>query len=108
MQVGMSKDQGLYDKPLAAVHPGALSAGTLPQYNITGTVQFVDLGLDKKTILKHDLKFNTLMCIELFHSGYGTVECACEIGSTSPARGLANFLNAGRIWLLWIDGAPSI
>ena len=34
MQVGTTKDQGLYNKPSAAVHPGALSAGTLPQYNI--------------------------------------------------------------------------
>ena len=32
MQVGMTKDQGLYNKPSAAVHPGALAAGTLPQY----------------------------------------------------------------------------
>ena len=33
MQVGTTKDQGLYNKPLAAVHPGALVAGTLLQYN---------------------------------------------------------------------------
>ena len=33
MQIGMTKDQGLYNKPWAAVHPGALAAGTLPQYN---------------------------------------------------------------------------
>ena len=33
MQVGKIKDQGLYNKPSAAVHPGALAAGTLPQYN---------------------------------------------------------------------------
>ena len=33
MQVGTTRDQGLYNKPSAAVHPGALSAGTLPQYN---------------------------------------------------------------------------
>ena len=33
MQVGTIKDQGLYNKPSAAVHPGALAAGTLPQYN---------------------------------------------------------------------------
>ena len=33
MQVGRTKDQGLYNKPSAAVHPGALAAGTLPQYN---------------------------------------------------------------------------
>ena len=29
MQVGMTEDQGLYNKPLAAVHPGALAVGTL-------------------------------------------------------------------------------
>ena len=33
MQVGTTKDQGLYNKPSAAVHPGALAAGTLAQYN---------------------------------------------------------------------------
>ena len=33
VQVGTTKDQGLYNKPSAAVHLGALAAGTLPQYN---------------------------------------------------------------------------
>ena len=33
MQVGKTKDQGLYNKPSAAVHPGALAAGTRPQYS---------------------------------------------------------------------------
>ena len=33
MQVGTTKDQGSHNKPSAAVHPGALVAGTLPQYN---------------------------------------------------------------------------
>ena len=33
MQVGTTEDQGLYTKPSATVHPGALAAGTLPQYN---------------------------------------------------------------------------
>ena len=33
MQIGTTKDQGLYNNPLAAVHPGALATGTLPQYN---------------------------------------------------------------------------
>ena len=33
MQVGTTKDQGLYNKPSVAVHRGALAAGTLPQYN---------------------------------------------------------------------------
>ena len=36
MQVGTTKDQGLYNKPSAAVHPEALAAGTLP-HNITYT-----------------------------------------------------------------------
>ena len=31
VQVGMTKDYGLYNKPSAAVHQGALAAGTLPQ-----------------------------------------------------------------------------
>ena len=39
MQVGTNKDQGLYNKPSAAVHPGALAAGTLPQYNISHSSQ---------------------------------------------------------------------
>ena len=38
MQVGTTKDQGSYNKPSAAVHPGALAAGTLPQYN---TIQYI-------------------------------------------------------------------
>ena len=33
MQVGRTKDQGLYNKPSAAVHPGAFATGTLLQYN---------------------------------------------------------------------------
>ena len=33
MQAGKTKDQGLYNKPSAAVHQGALAAGTVPQYN---------------------------------------------------------------------------
>ena len=32
VQVGMTKDQGLYNKPSVAVHPGPLAAGTLPQH----------------------------------------------------------------------------
>ena len=33
MQVGTTEDQGLYNKPSAAAHPGELAAQTLPQYN---------------------------------------------------------------------------
>ena len=33
VQVGTTKDRGLYNKPSAAVHPGALAAETLPQHS---------------------------------------------------------------------------
>ena len=33
MQVGTTKNLGLYNKPSAAVHPGALAAGILPRYS---------------------------------------------------------------------------
>ena len=41
MQVGKTKGQGLYNKPSAAVHPGALAAGTLPQYNTNVPVKWI-------------------------------------------------------------------
>ena len=37
MQVGRAKDQSMYNKPSAAVNPGALHAGTLLQYNTIPT-----------------------------------------------------------------------
>jgi hypothetical protein len=38
VQVGKTKYQGLYNKPYAAVHPGALAAGTLlKKLNFTNT-----------------------------------------------------------------------
>ena len=40
-QVGMTKEQGLYNKSSAAVHPGALANGTLPQYNAIQCRMFV-------------------------------------------------------------------
>ena len=40
MLVGTTKDQGLYNKLSAAVHSGALAAGTLPQHN---TIQYSTL-----------------------------------------------------------------
>ena len=39
MQVETTEDQGLHNKPSAAVHPGALAAGSLLQYN---TIQYVE------------------------------------------------------------------
>ena len=41
MQVGPTKDQGLCNKPSVAVHPGALAAGTLRQYNKINVVESV-------------------------------------------------------------------
>ena len=38
MQVGTTKDQGFYNKPSTAVHPGASAAETLPQYNNSARV----------------------------------------------------------------------
>ena len=35
MQLGTTEDRGLYSKPLAAVHPVALAARSVPQYNTT-------------------------------------------------------------------------
>ena len=52
MQVGTAKDQGLYNKPSAAVHPGALAPGTPPQYNTIHTLVDVEM-----TVLKIILKW---------------------------------------------------
>ena len=38
MQVGTTKDQGLYYKPSAVVYLGALATGTLLQYNMSGII----------------------------------------------------------------------
>ena len=42
MQVGTTKDQGLYNKPSAAAHPEALAAGTLLKYNIPAVEQIAN------------------------------------------------------------------
>ena len=44
MQVGTTKDQGLYSKPSVAVHQEALAAGTLPQYS---TITWPRAGVQK-------------------------------------------------------------
>ena len=54
MQVGRTKEQGLYNKPSAAVHPGALAAGTLLQYN---TNNFSNSSLYK--ILVQEVKYRS-------------------------------------------------
>ena len=61
MQVGMTKDQGLYNKPSVAVHPGALAAGNLLQYNM----YVVIISLTYVTSVVHFklLDFNVLMTL---------------------------------------------
>ena len=49
MQVGKTKDQGLYNNPYAAVHPGALAAGTLPQHNtIAMSIKYMMIGFNSR------------------------------------------------------------
>ena len=52
MQVGTTIDRDLYNKPLAAVHPGTLAAGALPQYNAIRTTLFVlTLEFDRNMVI---------------------------------------------------------
>ena len=53
MQVGTTKDQGLYNKPSAAVRPGPLATGTLPQYS---TIQMPTGPSDSLTCVINRLK----------------------------------------------------
>ena len=77
MQVGMTKDQGLYNKPSAAVHPGALSAGTLPQYN---TIHLY-LHIPRKELRCHTLNvlYVGLIFLETVPSKHGTPAPVCVI-----------------------------
>ena len=52
MRVGTTKDQGLYNNPSAAVHPGALAAETLLQYN---TIQY------------NTIQYNTIHSLKVLH-----------------------------------------
>ena len=69
MQVGTTKEQGLYNKPSDAVHPGALAAGTLLQYNI---IQYNTLGelrslLEMIIILQITSVSEALICYYWLH-----------------------------------------
>ena len=70
MQVGTTKDQRLYNKPSAAVHPGA--AGTLIQYN---TLQLAILA-DYKTYLAlvHKLQDTTLHSFQSCSNNYSILD----------------------------------
>ena len=84
MQVGMTKNQSLYNKPSAAVHPGALVAGTLPQYN---TIQYhpnaqsifvtfivfllhVSVSRSSSSVGKFVPLLKTIWCYAAIHYGY--------------------------------------
>ena len=80
MQVGKTKDQGLYNKPSAAVHPGALAAGTLPQYNtilLEGKSFAMELGNSY-----FDIKISPNSCndFRVFSN------CVCFISMLEPAN----------------------
>ena len=45
MQVGTTKNQGLYNKPSAAVHPEALPTRTVPQNNTKTILRGIGPGL---------------------------------------------------------------
>ena len=51
----MTKDQGLYNRPSAAVRPGTLATGTLPQYNTILAIAFKR----RRKILRHRNKQGT-------------------------------------------------
>ena len=62
MQVGKTKDQGLYNKPSAAVHPGALAAGNLPQYNTSELQEVIIVIMVYYYIFMHNL---STICLRL-------------------------------------------
>ena len=66
MQVGTTRDQGLYNKPSAAVHPGALAAGTLSQYSKSLYFLQVSMMLFLNKISSNkDALENVIWCIAL-------------------------------------------
>ena len=67
MRVGTTKDQGLYNKPSAAVHPGALAAGTLLQYNTR--LQICTVWRSTETLYQGFLYFQNVTHV------YGTYRC---------------------------------
>ena len=73
MQVGKTKDQGLYNKPSDAVHPGALAAGTLPQYS---TIQ------QTAHLLLHNIILVDFTCFFSFISRSTVMEAASYPPST--------------------------
>ena len=67
MKVGTTKEQGLYNKPSAAVHPGALAAGSLPQYNTTlpCTLSLKTLNFSKTRIFMCSICYRKLAVAQL-------------------------------------------
>ena len=62
MQLGTTKDQGLYSKPSAAVHPGALAAGTLLHTYNSSKVHYLKTEfVSQKTQFISVIEFSRLM-----------------------------------------------
>ena len=62
MKVGMTKDQGLYNKPSAAVQPGALAAGATIQYN---TIQCIEGISAKLKVILTDISRSSRQCLQI-------------------------------------------
>ena len=61
MQVGRTKGQSLYNKPSAVMHPGALAAGTLPQYNTIPEIFLILRRTERDMIKKCILVFTSFL-----------------------------------------------
>ena len=74
VQLGTTKDQGLYNKPSAAVHPEALAAGTLLHTYCHPKNNGYTIALKSTEIARKDLSVSAL-CNAL-----------CNAGSTGSAE----------------------
>ena len=81
----MTKDQGLYNKPSAAVHPGALAARTLPQYNTISRVHAVALNSGRFDCFAVFI-FEALLCWWLVY--FFSFLLLHHCGQVSPVFGL--------------------
>ena len=97
MKIGKIKEQGLYNKPSAAVHPGALAPGTLPQYNTIqyNTIQYNTIQATIKNVHYNKQRlFSTSFILHTdrvtFYSGLGYM--TSTVDKTLFYKGLTNHL----------------
>ena len=85
MQVGTTKDQVLYNKPSAAVHPGALAAGTLPQYNTMYRASYYNVLTNEMHNSYIQFLFHSFFLLYMFrtnlavhHQEHGIIYCISQ------------------------------